>query len=181
VEGGEAIAIRGEGFQPGLTVEIAGNPATEITLEPAAGQIDQIIKARTPSGQIGYADVTVTNPDGQQDELTEAFAYGIASVFSVGGTVDSIKDLPTLNDLRVVVENLDTGNVLETVTKNEGRYQVGYADLNNSRAVALGDEVQVIVFKGQRPLALTTRTIEVEDIQNKTLIVDITLRRSASQ
>ncbi|MDP6999581.1 MAG: PKD domain-containing protein, partial [Candidatus Poribacteria bacterium] len=181
VEGGEAIAIRGEGFQPGLTVEIAGNPATEITLEPAAGQIDQIIKVRTPSGQIGYADVTVTNPDGQQGELTKAFAYGIASVFSVGGTVDSIKDLPTLNDLRVVVENLDTGNALETVTKNEGRYQVAYADFNNDHVVALGDEVQIIVFKGQRPLALTTRTIEVEDIQNKTLIVDITLGQSASQ
>ena len=179
VEGGDEIVILGRNFRQGLEVKIGEVRAEVIDFDPDP-QFGRIT-LKTPVGELGYQDVVVINPDQQESVATGAFAFGVTSFFSVGGTLDSTINFPTLDGLTIKVKNLETGNQLETITKNEGRYQLAYADFNNGRVAALGDELQITAFQGKRPVGTKTVAINEEHLRDKALISNLTLGRSASQ
>jgi hypothetical protein len=72
--GGTSVAILGNHFATGATVQIGGNDATSIKVVN-----DTTITAVTPAGTAGAADVTVKNPNGQSGTLTGGFTYGSSS------------------------------------------------------------------------------------------------------
>lgn len=68
--GGTAITIYGDNFKPGCTVMIGGAPAVSVVF------IDEnTITAVTPARSGGYADIIVTNPDGQSGTAQAIFFY----------------------------------------------------------------------------------------------------------
>ncbi len=58
--GGQAITVKGSGFQNNLVLYIGSNPATEVTVSPDG----KTITALTPPGTAGKVAVKVVNPDG---------------------------------------------------------------------------------------------------------------------
>ena len=85
VSGGDELTITGNYFQPGATVTIGGNPADEVVVDS-----ETQITAKTPQGELGITDVTVTNPDGQSSTLSGGFAYiPIYGDVSGNGTVSA--------------------------------------------------------------------------------------------
>jgi len=69
-DGGTAVTISGNNFLPGATVEIGGLMATNVTVTNPT-----TIKASTPAHSVGATDVTVANPDYQQNTLSGAYRY----------------------------------------------------------------------------------------------------------
>jgi len=70
VAGGTVITITGKNFVNGATVAIGGKPATDVKVISSTK-----ITAKTPPGDIGSADVTVTNPDGKSATVPDGFVY----------------------------------------------------------------------------------------------------------
>lgn len=69
-QGETAVTITGTDFIDGATVTIGGNPATSVVVVSSSS-----ITAVTPAGEVGAADVVVTNPDTDSDTLTGGFTY----------------------------------------------------------------------------------------------------------
>ncbi len=70
VTGSSAVVVNGNNFVTGMTVLFGGNPCT------VTGNTTSTINCTTPAGTApGSVDVTVTNPDGQTDTLTDGFTY----------------------------------------------------------------------------------------------------------
>jgi hypothetical protein len=67
--GGTVVTLSGSGFLPGVRVAFDGAPATVASVTSSA------LTLVTPQGTPGVAAVTVTNADGQSDELLAAYAY----------------------------------------------------------------------------------------------------------
>jgi hypothetical protein len=76
---GTTIQVTGFGFASGATFEVGDKPATAVTRNPAG----TLMTGLAPTGT-GYADIAITNPDGQEARLTDAF------LFVVPPTVTSI-------------------------------------------------------------------------------------------
>ena len=72
--GGTWIKITGTNFATGATVDVGGNPATDVIVVS-----ETEITAKTPVGTAGAKDVSVTNPDGQSATLPNGFFYGTVS------------------------------------------------------------------------------------------------------
>jgi hypothetical protein len=70
ISGGDEMTITGKYFQAGATVTIGGNPATDVSVDS-----ETQITARIPTGELGIADVVVTNPDGGASTLLKGFTY----------------------------------------------------------------------------------------------------------
>jgi len=70
IAGGTSVNIIGVNFVDGTTVTIGGSPATDVVFLS-----EREITATTPVGSVGFADVVVTNPDGQSGTLTGGFTY----------------------------------------------------------------------------------------------------------
>jgi len=96
---GDVVVISGAGFQPWATVTFGSTPAARTTYGDA-----QTLRATLPPGS-GTSSVTVTNPDGRQATLANAFTYlstpsvsrvSPASGPEAGGTLVTI----TGNDFR---------------------------------------------------------------------------------
>ena len=68
--GGTPVQIEGFGFQLGAQAQIDSKPLINVFVIPPA-----LIRGTTPPGMPGTADVSVTNPDGEQDVLSSAFIY----------------------------------------------------------------------------------------------------------
>jgi len=68
--GGDSVTITGTGFVSGATVNFGANAATSVVQVNAT-----TITAATPAGSAGSVDLTVVNPDGQTNTLTNAFTY----------------------------------------------------------------------------------------------------------
>ena len=68
--GGDAVLVTGVRFAAGATVELGGNPATGVVVES-----EFLIRAVTPAGAAGAADVKVTNPDHRFGLLAGGFTY----------------------------------------------------------------------------------------------------------
>ena len=68
--GGTTIQVIGNGFRPGATVKIGSGTATAVTYINSTRLI-----AVTPPGNLGPANVTVTNTDGTSSSVT-GFTYG---------------------------------------------------------------------------------------------------------
>lgn len=68
--GGTAVVIQGDGFVPGSTVTIGGNPATSIVVVSV-----QTITCVTPAGTVGARDVVITEPGFDAGSVTAAGAY----------------------------------------------------------------------------------------------------------
>jgi len=78
--GGTQVLAVGSGFTPGVTVAVGGLDATKITIEtPGVGL--QAVSFFTPAHDEGFADVVVTNPDGQSATYS-SFHYGPPPVVS---------------------------------------------------------------------------------------------------
>lgn len=69
-EGGTYALVTGAHFQEGALLLVGRSPASE-TLTVSA----QVLTGRLASGEVGAADVEVTNADGQTARLEAAFAY----------------------------------------------------------------------------------------------------------
>ncbi len=65
--GGTTIAIRGSGFQTGVTVTIGGKPAT-VTLKDM-----NTLTVNTPALTVGAQRITITNPDGETISLDAGY------------------------------------------------------------------------------------------------------------
>lgn len=76
VDGCNAVRIGGHGFDSDVAVTIGGQPITEATL-PEEGSLDRgfMIDGVAPAGGPGYADVVVTNGDGQSTTISETYYY----------------------------------------------------------------------------------------------------------
>ena len=61
--GGASVTLRGEHFQSGASVAFGGNEAANIVVS------DTEITATVPAGEAGVATVTITNPDGQSEQI----------------------------------------------------------------------------------------------------------------
>jgi len=78
--GGTQVLAVGSGFVQGVTVAVGGLAATDVTIvTPGLGT--QAVSFFTPAHPEGFADVVVTNPDGQSDSYS-SFHYGPAPVVS---------------------------------------------------------------------------------------------------
>jgi large repetitive protein len=68
--GGTSVTIRGNGFGPGATVKIGGAPASSVSvIDPNS------LSAVTPQGNIGVADIEITNSDGKVATLRDGFTF----------------------------------------------------------------------------------------------------------
>jgi hypothetical protein len=67
--GGDVVTINGAHFQPGLTVTFGGANAR------VTGATDTVVTVTTPQHTDGKVDVTVVNPDGQQQTLAGGYTY----------------------------------------------------------------------------------------------------------
>ena len=112
LDGGTIIEIMGSGFHPKATVQIGtGNSfSTASTVEVLFEQ--QIIFATTPPGQVGSADVQVTNPDRQKALRKSGFTYnplpkitGIRPNYGLttGGTIITIEGTGFLSGAKVFI------------------------------------------------------------------------------
>ena len=86
--GGTAVAITGAYFLQGAAVMIGGVPATSVTVVNT-----ETITATTGAHAAGSADVVVTNPDGTQATLADAFRFGNVGLWRTDFTGDSRSDL----------------------------------------------------------------------------------------
>jgi hypothetical protein len=68
--GGTPLTIRGNGFGPGTTVKIGGAPASSVSVIDSNS-----LSAVTPQGNIGVADIEVTNSDGKAATLQAGFTF----------------------------------------------------------------------------------------------------------
>jgi hypothetical protein len=71
-DGGEVVALRGEGFMSGCAVSIGGAPALGCRLENDAGTL---VTTQAPRGVPGAAAVQLTNPDGLSAMRLGAYRY----------------------------------------------------------------------------------------------------------
>jgi hypothetical protein len=70
ITGSSTVVVNGNNFVTGMTVTFGGNTCT------VTGNTATTINCTTPAGTSpGSVDVTVTNPDGQTDTLTDGFTY----------------------------------------------------------------------------------------------------------
>ncbi len=131
--GGRVISnLPGTGFIDGATVTFDGEPATDVVWVSATK-----LTCVTPAGELGTADVVVTNPDGQTSGATgnAAFTYappleGLAGFEWTGYFVDY--DGGTWEG----VESTNFESLGRDATVNEGTPTVG---TRNSHGVALLD------------------------------------------
>ncbi|MEE2828994.1 MAG: thrombospondin type 3 repeat-containing protein [Myxococcota bacterium] len=115
VGGGEAVQLRGSGFKLGATVTFAGVPAPSVLV---AGP-DRII-TESPEGVAGFADVVVTNADGQT--LTAYGGYEYLESARVEGVVKDSNLVPVAN---VVVDLTPSdGLPLQAVTDSTGSFTI---------------------------------------------------------
>lgn len=83
--GGQAVTVKGSGFQNNLALYIGNNQATEVTVSSDG----TTITALTPPGTVGKVAVKVVNPDGgtgilpETDEKTFAYRLSQPAVTSV--------------------------------------------------------------------------------------------------
>jgi IPT/TIG domain len=68
--GGTQVTIRGTGFGPTPTVKIGGAPASSVSVIDSNS-----LSAVTPQGNIGVADIEVTNSDGKAATLQAGFTF----------------------------------------------------------------------------------------------------------
>jgi hypothetical protein len=72
------VLITGRGFDDGVTATVGGSAVTGITLpDPEVEPLDVGFEfhALTPPGTPGFANMMITNGDGQFSEVTNAFYY----------------------------------------------------------------------------------------------------------
>jgi hypothetical protein len=108
-DGGSSVTISGNNFLSGATVQIGGVMATNVQVTSSSK-----ITANTPAHAAGAVDVTVTNPDYQQNTLPGAYTYGqgqgisfVQTNYNTAKTASSISAPYSLaqsaGDLNVVV------------------------------------------------------------------------------
>jgi hypothetical protein len=68
--GGTPITIRGSGFAPSTAVKIGGAPASSVSVIDSNS-----LSAFTPQGNIGVADIEVSNSDGKAATLQAGFTF----------------------------------------------------------------------------------------------------------
>ena len=71
--GGTVALVTGDEFQDGILLFVGRGVATDVVVADK-----QTLSGTLPPGDVGAADVEVTNPDGQTAKLTAAFAYSDA-------------------------------------------------------------------------------------------------------
>ena len=78
--GGTNVVLSGRALRPGVSATVQGQPFNGLV------RIDAFtLSGQTPPGNPGGADITVLNPDGQSDTLTNGFTY-IDATHSCPGT-----------------------------------------------------------------------------------------------
>ena len=70
ITGGTSVTLSGSNFASGATVSFGGSQATNVNVVNGSS-----ITAVTPAHSAGSVSVTVSNPDGQSDTLSNAFTY----------------------------------------------------------------------------------------------------------
>lgn len=80
-EGGDELIITGSGFAAGVQVLIGDEPAVNVEVVN-----DTTIKADTPAGEVGPADVFVQNSDGQKTSTPKGYTYLAAEPGNSGST-----------------------------------------------------------------------------------------------
>ena len=109
--GGSYIVVRGDSFRPGARVFFGDEESLDVVFVD-----ERTLTAQLPVGDPGAVDVSVINPAGQQDTLSEAFTY--VSVGELGDPPDLTQVIPgqgpTSGDTTALAEgdNLDSGVVL---------------------------------------------------------------------
>ncbi len=68
--GGTRASVAGSGFASGVRVFVGGRPAPQVQRSG-----DSLLTTTTPEGDEGFADVDVTNTDGQTATLSRGFEY----------------------------------------------------------------------------------------------------------
>lgn len=71
--GGTVALVTGDKFQEGILLFVGRSPGSDVVVADA-----MTLSGTLPSGDVGAADVEVTNPDGQTGKLSLAFAYSDA-------------------------------------------------------------------------------------------------------
>jgi hypothetical protein len=71
--GGTVAMVTGDHFQDGVLLFVGRSPGTEVVVADP-----KMLTGTLPAGDVGSADVEVTNPDGQTTKLEVAFAYSDA-------------------------------------------------------------------------------------------------------
>jgi len=78
--GGTTITLTGLNFQSGATVTIGSSSCSDYNYSGVPGQI----VCDSPSGTLGQADVTLTNPDTKYSTLVNGFTYSIPGILDPG-------------------------------------------------------------------------------------------------
>lgn len=73
-EGGTAVTVKGDLFQPGATVTFGGAAASAVVVSEAT-----TLTCTTPPHPVGSVDVAVSNPDGGSGTLRGGYTYASAS------------------------------------------------------------------------------------------------------
>jgi hypothetical protein len=70
MSGGTTVTISGSNFVSGATVSFGGTAASNVAFNSSTS-----LTATTPAHAAGLVNITITNPDGQNGTLTNAFTY----------------------------------------------------------------------------------------------------------
>ncbi len=82
--GGTIAMLSGQDFLAGMTATLGGKGATVQVLDPKTAVIE------IPAASVGYADLTVTNPDGQTATASRAFQYKDPATLGAPPTVTQV-------------------------------------------------------------------------------------------
>lgn len=130
--GGTAVTITGTGFLSGVTVNIGGSAATNVTLVSSTS-----ITATTPAHAAGAVNVVVANTDAQNNTLTNGFTY-TATVppppppSNPAPTVTSISPNTGLTTGGTAVTIRGTGFLLAATVKFGGTSATGLTLVNST-------------------------------------------------
>jgi hypothetical protein len=146
-DGGTAVSISGNNFLPGATVQIGGLMATKVTVTNST-----TITATTPAHSTGATDVTVTNPDYQQNTLSGGYEYqpgGKISFVQANSSTQKLANPVTASyplaqsagDLNIVVMGWsDTTATISSVQDSSGN---SYA---RAGAVVKGTNITQVIY-----------------------------------
>ncbi len=136
--GGTSLTLLGTGFQPGLRVDIGGQPATEIALVSR----EEATAMAPPGAQDGVVDVVAGNLDGQSTTLPGAFTYSSTLPFRRGEV-----------DGNGRIDQADATGILLFLFLEGSLRCLDAADVNDDGHVNITDPILLIrhLFQGGEP------------------------------
>ena len=170
--GNTPITISGDSFQTGAKVIIGGEPVSNLNVVNST-----TITCNTPAGNVGAADVVVTNPDGGSTTATGGYTYAIGN-----GPVNFVQraeksfSTQSQSSVNVPLANPSTAGDLEVVI-------IGWGDTSSAVSGVTDDAgntyAQAIAITANTGNSLSQTIWYAKNIKSNTSVT-VTFNRSAA-